>query len=298
MAITANIIPAPAAALENASRQSSLQTALEKYVLGNSTHEQERLKAQAKFLEKWTENFLLSAGLQPGMHVLDLGCGMGDVSILAARLIGETGSVTGLDRDGVVLEKARERVCTNKRCARIEFIQSDFFEFQGDWQFDAVVGRYFLLYQSDPAAAIAHAAKQVRPGGVVVFHEVDFGNAVRSYPDGTLFTRLQALIAETFRRAGFWPDLGLHLTHMFLDAGLPWPSVKAEAPVGGEPGSYLYRWITETVRSLLPRIQQFGLATAEELDLETLITRMEAEAVARRTQLVGPLQFAAWIRNP
>ena len=43
------------------------------------------------------------------MRVLDLGCGMGDVSLLAARLVGPTGSVTGIDRDGVIVEKARER---------------------------------------------------------------------------------------------------------------------------------------------------------------------------------------------
>jgi SAM-dependent methyltransferase len=164
--------------------------------------------------------------------------------------------------------------------------------------FDAVIGRYVLLYQSDPAAAISHAASQVRSGGIVVFHEMDFANPIRSYPDGTIFATLQTLITETFRRAGFWADLGLHLTRLFLNAGLPWPTIKAEVPVGGEPGSFLYVWFTETLRSLRPSIEQFGLATASELDLDTLVARMETEALARQTQLVGPLQYGAWIRNP
>ena len=271
-----------------------VDASIQNYVLGNSVAEQNRLRMQAGFLEKWTEEFLVSAGLTPGMRVLDVGCGMGDVSMLAARLVGETGSVTGLDRDGVVLSRARERVSHEMRLARVEFIESDLFDFRARHEFDAVIGRYFLLYQPDPVAAISQAARQVRSGGIIVFHELDFANLMRSYPDGTLFARMQMLLAETFRRAGFFPDLGLHLTRFYLDAGLPWPVIQAQVPVGGRPGSFIYRWMTETLRSLLPRIEQFGLATAAELDLDTLVSRMDAEGVARQSQLLGPIQFGAW----
>jgi 2-polyprenyl-3-methyl-5-hydroxy-6-metoxy-1,4-benzoquinol methylase len=54
---------------------------IQDYVLGNSAQEQERLKLQASVVGKWTEQFFLSAGLERGMSVLDLGCGMGDVSL-------------------------------------------------------------------------------------------------------------------------------------------------------------------------------------------------------------------------
>jgi 2-polyprenyl-3-methyl-5-hydroxy-6-metoxy-1,4-benzoquinol methylase len=205
-------------------------SAIENYILGNSAHEQERLKRQGKFLERWTEQFMSSAGLVPGMRVLDLGCGMGDVSLLAARLVGKSGTVTGIDRDGVVVEKARERASSHEYGARIDFIQAELLDFRSTHQFDAVVGRYVLLYQPDPLAAILHAAGQVRSGGIVFFHEMHFSNAIRSYPDGTLFARMQSLIADIFRRSGFWADLGLHLTRLFLAAGLGWPTIKPEAP--------------------------------------------------------------------
>jgi ubiquinone/menaquinone biosynthesis C-methylase UbiE len=276
----------------------AVENPTEDYVLGNSPRELERLKMQARFLEKWTEQFLLSAGLEPGMNVLDLGCGMGDVSLLAARLVGPSGHVTGIDRDLVVIEKAVERIRYEERGAKIQFIHTELLNFHAERNFDAVVGRYVLFFQPDPVAAIAHAAKQVRPQGIIVFHEMDLANRIRSYPDATLFERMYALMAETVRRGGVKVDLGLHLTHLFLDAGLPWPTIKAEVPVGGEPGSFIYRWFAETLRSLLPRIEQFGLATADELDLDTLVPRMEAEALALRPQLIGPLQFGAWTRNP
>jgi hypothetical protein len=40
---------------------------------------------------------------------------------------------------------------------------------------------------------------------------------------------------------------------------------KLRVPVGGEPASFLYRWLTETLRSILPRIEEFGLSNADNL---------------------------------
>jgi hypothetical protein len=106
------------------------------------------------------------------------------------------------------------------------------------------------------------------------------------------------ILAEVFRLGGNPPDFGKRLTRTFLDAGLPWPTIQAEAAIGGEPGSFLYGWIADTIRSLLPRIEQFGLATAAELQIETLAARMEEEAVALGSQLIGPIQFGAWAVKP
>jgi len=268
------------------------------YVLGNGVREQNRLQYQAAILEKWTGQFFVSAGIQPGMKVLDLGCGMGDVSLLAAKLVGPTGSVIGIDRDRAIVERARERARRAACGANIEFLCANVLEFESPLDFDTVVGRYILLYQPDPVSAVRHAAKQVRSGGIVLFHEMDFANPIRSYPDGTLFGRLlYGLITDTFRRAGCHADLALHLTRVFREAGLPWPTIKAEVPIGGEPGCFLYTWFTETLRSVLPRLEQFNLANADELDLDSLVARMETEALACHSQLIGPRQFGAWTRK-
>jgi ubiquinone/menaquinone biosynthesis C-methylase UbiE len=272
----------------------TVQTNVRDYLLGNTPHEYDRLKLQASILGGWTEGFFRSAGIGRGMRILDLGCGMGDVSLLAAELAWPTGSVVAIDRDPVVIEKARERASRRGTGARIDFVHEDLLAFHSARPFDAVVGRYFLLYQPDPVVAIRHAVEQIRAGGVVCFHETDFGNPIRSHPDNTLFERAYQLLTETVRRTGVPVDFGLRLTASFLDAGLSWPTIKAEVPIGGEAGSYLYGWVAETLRSLLPRIEQFGLASAEELDLDTLAMRMEADAVSQHSQLFGPLQVGAW----
>jgi cyclopropane fatty-acyl-phospholipid synthase-like methyltransferase len=58
------------------------------YVLGYNDREQLRLIRQARILAPLTESFLRSAGIVSGMRVLDIGCGMGDVTMLAAHLVG------------------------------------------------------------------------------------------------------------------------------------------------------------------------------------------------------------------
>jgi tRNA A58 N-methylase Trm61 len=63
------------------------------YVFGNREEEQHRLERQAEFFNPLTERVFQAAGLRPGMRLLDLGSGAGDVAMLAARLIGSEGEV-------------------------------------------------------------------------------------------------------------------------------------------------------------------------------------------------------------
>src|SRR4051812_37593575 len=83
--------------------------ALTDYVLGNTNTEHERLTRQARSLEPYTERLFRDAGLGGGQRVLDVGSGVGDVALLAASLVGETGDVVGVDRDAAALAKARSR---------------------------------------------------------------------------------------------------------------------------------------------------------------------------------------------
>lgn len=68
------------------------------YVLGHSSAELQRLIDQSRFFGDLTAQVLRQAGLGRGMRVLDVGCGAGDVSFLAASIVGPTGEVIGIDR--------------------------------------------------------------------------------------------------------------------------------------------------------------------------------------------------------
>ena len=70
------------------------------YAFGRDRAEYERLIEQAEIFRPLTERMLRNAGIGAGMHVLDIGCGAGDVSFLVSALVGPEGSVTGVDVDG------------------------------------------------------------------------------------------------------------------------------------------------------------------------------------------------------
>ncbi len=79
------------------------------YVLGHADAEVQRLLLQGRLYDELTEHALRLAGLRPGMRVLDIGCGPGDVSFIAARLVGPSGTVLGVDAAPEMIALARAR---------------------------------------------------------------------------------------------------------------------------------------------------------------------------------------------
>src|SRR3984893_5680888 len=88
------------------------ETTQVKYILGHSQQEIGRLMLQATILRPFTERLMRDAEIGPGMRVLDLGCGAGDVSMLAAELVGPSGSVVGIDRSPQVIAFSRRSLST------------------------------------------------------------------------------------------------------------------------------------------------------------------------------------------
>ena len=79
------------------------------YIFGSAESEHERLIRQAARLAPYTERFFREAGLDAGQRVLDIGSGVGDVAMLAARLVGPSGEVVGIERDPHSIARARAR---------------------------------------------------------------------------------------------------------------------------------------------------------------------------------------------
>src|ERR1700736_4656679 len=136
------------------------------YILGHSPDEIRRLIDQAAFTRPITERLLRSAGIEQGMRVLDLGCGAGDVSMLAGELVGTSGSVVGIDLNAQVLAVARARAQATG-LPHVTFTEASVSTFSDPKPFDIVIARYVLLYQVDPGAFLRAAARFARPGAVL-----------------------------------------------------------------------------------------------------------------------------------
>jgi ubiquinone/menaquinone biosynthesis C-methylase UbiE len=140
------------------------------YVLDSTDAEHERLIRQAARLAPLTERLFREAGIAPGQRVLDLGSGVGDVVMLVARLVGDSGEVVGIERDPRSLDRARARVA-EAGLNNVSFIQSDVSQITASEPFDAAVGRFILMWLPDPASVLRQLSLLVRPGGVVAFQE-------------------------------------------------------------------------------------------------------------------------------
>jgi SAM-dependent methyltransferase len=262
------------------------------YVLGHGANEVRRLELQSRLLAPGTERTLRAAGLAPGMSVLDVGTGAGDVAMLAAEMVGPSGSVLGIDREASVLERARERAeAAGLACVRYEAATID--ALPKDQTFDAVLGRYVLLFQPDRAAFLRQAATRVRPGGTLVMMEPGAPELEGSdptcperwsHPPVALFDEVRDLILTAFRLAGARVHTGTGLVPLFGEAGLPEPTLLQDVPTGGarSPIAELTCLLFE---SLLPVLERHAVTTPAKIGLETLSARVQAAADEAHSQL-------------
>ncbi len=282
---------------ESSGRPAGLQADPE-YALSRSRDEYERLARQAAFLHDTTERLFGLAGLGPGLRVLDVGSGVGDVAVLAAEIVGPSGQVVGVDVDGAALQVARGRA-EALGLRNVTFVEGDARTAPLDGDFDAMVGRLVLMYWADPGAALRLITSRVRPGGIVAFQEMDMdpSAASRSFPEQTLWTETGRLVVATFARAGLHVRMGRELFGAFLAAGLPPPVLQEEALTGGGPGFAGYAWLAGVVRSLAPLMARLGVADPGQLGIDTLAGRLRDDAMAAGAVVWTPSFVGAYARR-
>jgi ubiquinone/menaquinone biosynthesis C-methylase UbiE len=271
----------------------AILTAQAPYALGHSQDELNRLISQARFFGDLTEQVLRLAGLAPGMEVLDIGCGAGDISFLAASLVGPQGRVTGVDKAPEAIARASERAA---KLTNVHFVCADLADYRPQHSFDALIGSRILMYFADPAVLLRRLAEFVRPGGVIAFHEYDL-KGWKSEPPSPFFDLAIGRILQTFTRAGAELCAGLKLGQIFEDAGLPTPQMIQGARVERGAHSEVYSQVEQVSRSLLPLMERTGVATASDVDVDTLAARLRAEALAIGATIVAPPLIGAWTRN-
>ncbi len=267
------------------------------YAMGSSDRERQRLMCQGTVLREPLAATFRAAGIGPGMRVLDLGSGAGDVALLAAEFVGPTGSVTGLDRDAASVAWATKRVA-EAGIANIRFQTVEFNEFTDSQPFDALVGRFILMYLPDPLATVRHLSALLRSGAVIAFMEPDFTVSSRVFPEMPDFVHCGEWIADALRLAGARIDMGMRLYHLYRDAGFSNTATQVSHLTGCGIQREMIDFFVETIRSILPKIIQYGIATADQVRIDTLADRMDAATRAADPQWVGTRYVSAWARKP
>jgi hypothetical protein len=146
--------------------------------------------------------------------------------------------------------------------------------------------------ETAPATVLRTRATLLRPDGLIAPIEFDLGTA-RSLRPTALVSQSLAWLAETFKRAGIQPSLGSRLWAVLGDAGVRplgmlgvQPHFSPDDPAG--PGL-----LAGIVRTMLPLIEQTGVATARQVAAETLRDRLAAEMTASGAVFAHPILLSA-----
>jgi SAM-dependent methyltransferase len=170
---------------------------------------------------------------------------------------------------------------------------------QFDTQFDAIVGRGVLIYLRDPVTVLRKLANYLRPGGIVAFQEADMQrlSTVPAHPPSQIYEQVYTWVREACHHAGMPLRIGLDLYTIFQKSGFPPPQISCEGHILAGPDPARYELLAETVRSLLPLILKFGIATEEEVAIDTLAERLRDEALSQRLVVRGTDMIGVWTRT-
>lgn len=239
-----------------------------------------------------TRRLLTDAGIESGMRVLDIGCGYGLVSKLAADIVGTRGQVVGVDRDATALTLARSAA---EAFPNIQFAEAELASLPATLgTFDAVIGRRVLMYVPAVVSVLRSLAEFLRPGGIMAFQEHDATMTPASAVELPLHRQVHGWMWGTVKGEGGNPHMGFSLFSALSQAGLAVQKVRAEALVTTPDAPDM---LTPIVRVMLPRIIAHGCATEETMGLDTLADRLMSERATAGVTWVGDVAFCAWAQK-
>jgi SAM-dependent methyltransferase len=180
--------------------------------------------------------------LQPGMNVLDAGCGPGSMTVEIARIVAP-GKVIGIDIGDEQFEVGRKLA---GEMSNVEFRQANLYalEFAAE-TFDAVFLHAVLYHLNQPAQALREVFRVCKTGAVVGARDVDYGGDVR-FPTSPLLDGAWDLITRVFAHNGGNIYFGRTQKRAFREAGFQVVEASATYDSFGTPeevGSYAAYWI-------------------------------------------------------
>jgi ubiquinone/menaquinone biosynthesis C-methylase UbiE len=250
----------------------------------------------SRLFDDMTEEVLGLAGITSGMSVIDVRCGTGELTRLLSRRVGPRGRVLAVDRSPERLATARLRGIADG-LTNMQFAQADINTLNVMPKVDAVVGRQVLLEMRNPIATLRALSENVRSGGVVLLHELDFSAGGTSSPPCPLWDQSLSWIRRALDNS-MDHGMGPTLTRAFVGAGLGAPQLHYAAKVEAGPDSAAYTMMASALRAVLPAVDRVGVGSVYEVDAAKLASQLRRDVCERRAIVVTPHLVGAWARVP
>lgn len=229
-------------------------------------------EAQLDLLDKMfgseSRKFLLEVGVQKGMQIADIGCGIGNLSFWLAEQTGPQGHVYAIDNNVAQLEVAKERA-KQRGIENISFHHLDVYDLtQFNESFDLVYCRWLLEHISDPRAGIVSMAKAVAKNGILACESGD----VRTnfyYPCFPAYEFFFKKASQLLSQTGCDANISLNIFAIFKSlerfSNL---NIKVSQPVVSDPITILEytRQLTTLVDSLSASLKEIDIMSDDEIN--------------------------------
>jgi SAM-dependent methyltransferase len=264
----------------------------EHYILATGKKDVQRLRLLHEAYGPGTEAALHRAGLHPGIRVVEVGSGSGNIACWVAEQVGPSGSVVGIDNSSAQVEQARKNA-KKRGLTNIEFQLADAYAPPlPEGTFDLAYCRLVLMHLTDPLAALRSIRSLVKPGGKILCEELDLEFSLCD-PAAEAFSQFVKLNHELGHRRGEHFRLGASLHRLFREAGLANPQVHSNFPmvVRGEVKRVL--WLTFV--EFAPELVREQLATQATVD--QVAAELKALADDDTTLFGLPLTVQVWAQR-
>ena len=257
------------------------------YIIRGGVEGRARLLVLSRVMRPTTLSLLDQAGIRPGMHCLEIGCGSGDVAFDLARIVGPKGKVVAIDIDEIKLQLAREEA-TRQDLTNLEFRFADILT-NGLEKFDFVHARFVLTHLAEPQKALDKVWQAIHPGGVLAVEDADFRGHF-CCPESAAFSRYVELYTETAQRRGADSNIGPRLPGLLVKAGFQTVQIKVVQLAAMSDESKLMAPLT--MENIADSVLTEGLASRAEVDL--LVHELYAFARDPNTIISGPRVIQTW----
>jgi SAM-dependent methyltransferase len=238
-----------------------------RYILDGGDEDLRRLLGVAETAAGMARAAFRRAGLRPGWHVIDCGCGpIGGLAVMA-EMVGPAGRVVGVDFSEPAIKRARSVVAALE-LGNVELFAGDIHGFDAaavGGPFDLGYTRFFLMHQPDPVRTLTQIAGLLRPGGLIVAQEELRVPPPQSHPRLEALGAYWDLVYQVLEQAGGVPPGAVDgLAVSARTAGLD--VVAADGSFGLIDPELGFELHAATLLAARERAVASGIATGQQID--------------------------------
>ncbi len=261
------------------------------YIITGGKDGKSRLNILSEALYPYTRSLLQAQGISKGQSFLDLGCGGGNIALLAAELVGNKGAVTAVDFDDTIVALAQQDADASGT-KNISFEVLSAYDISYSNRFDTAYARFLLSHLKDPLLALQKMVQSTKPGGNVIVEDVHFSGHF-CYPENMAFNKYVRYYTIAAALNGHNAEIGPSLSSLFHQAGLEQIGFDVVLPCFNNGSGKWMAYVTlDRIKETLVRE-----AITNEHSVDRMLTELEDFTKDEQTIMSLPHIFRVWGRK-